>query len=130
MSPDAIGIDGDSSEAQKPAETPYWRAAAAVTVGVAIALVVWGIKEHWDADKCLAVSALYVSVWGFVIAISEIRRAASVSQATKEAIARTLRGVRAGRLGITITQLRHSVAELEEATIDKDPLGARRALND
>jgi hypothetical protein len=92
-------------------------------------LTIWGFKEDWSAEVVLGVAALYISLGGFAVAIAEIRRAATVTTATEDAIKQTLTGVRASRLGITITQLRQTVNDLEEATIAKDTVGARRALN-
>lgn len=106
-----------------------WRTGIAFAAVVATALVFWGAKESWGTDVCLGVAALYISIGGFVIAIAEIRRAQSVSHATRRAIQRTLKGVRAGRLGITITQIRQTVSDFEQAIIDQDAVGARRAIN-
>jgi len=106
-----------------------WLIGLVAALVVAIALVAWGVKERWSSGIWLGVVAVYVSISGFAIAIAEIRRAATVTTATERAIKQTLTGVAASRLGITITQLRQTVEDLEQATIDKDHVGARRAIN-
>jgi hypothetical protein len=102
--------------------------AGVLAAATAVAILVWGPKEEWSADICLEVAGLFIAFWGFALAVLEIQRASSVSRETNEAIIRTLRGVRASRLGITITQLRQTVQDLEEATERQDAAGARRAL--
>jgi hypothetical protein len=106
-----------------------WFVGGLVAVVVAIALVVRGLEERWGAETCLGVAALYVSLGGFAIAIAEIHRAATVSEATEQAIKHTLKVVAAGHLAITITHLRHTVDDLEQATDARDSVGARRAIN-
>lgn len=106
-----------------------WRIGGVVFLLLALGLIEWAIQESWSSGICLAVVAVYVSIAGFGIAIIEIRRATTVSRATDEAVKKTLTGVAASRLGITITQLRQTVEDLEQATILKDSAGARRAVN-
>jgi hypothetical protein len=106
-----------------------WRISAAGALLLALGLAEWAIQESWSAEIVLGVAAVYVSVGGFAIAIIEIRRAATVSKATDKAIKTTLTGIAASRLGVTITQLRQTIEDLEQATILKDPTGARRAVN-
>ena len=106
-----------------------WVVAFCVGVIVAVALFAWAVKEAWSAEIVLGVSALYVSVGGFAIAIAEIRHAATVTTATERAVQHTLKVVAAGHLTVSIVQLRHAVDDLERATDDKDPVGARRAIN-
>jgi hypothetical protein len=99
---------------------------AAIT---AVVLLIWGPKEHWSAEICLGVAGLWIALWGFVLAVLEIQRASSVSKETRKAVNKTLKGVRASRLGITITQLRQTMQDLEDAAARKDADGARRAVN-
>lgn len=106
-----------------------WLIGGVVALAVAVLLVVRGIEESWSAEIILAVGALYVSIGGFVIAIAEIHRARSVSQATEMAIQGTLNVVAAGHLAVTVTHLRHAVDELEIATNDNKTDGALDAVN-
>jgi hypothetical protein len=106
-----------------------WRLGGVVALLLALGVAEWALQEDWSAEIVLAVVAVYVSVLGFAVAILEIRRATTVSRATDEAVKKTLTGVAASRLGITITQLRQAVEDLEQATILMDTAGARRAVN-
>lgn len=97
-----------------------------------VGLVLWGSHEHWDTPTAVGVAALAVSlvglsvaVGGFTVAILEIRKAASVAEATSDAVKRTLRGVAAIELIGMIEQLRQAVIDLEEAD---NPAGVRLAI--
>jgi flagella basal body P-ring formation protein FlgA len=100
-----------------------------VALFIFLGLAEWAKQGDWSSEIILAVAALFVSLGGFLIAFVEIRRAATVSAATAMAVQKTLTGVAASRLGITITQLRQTVEDLEQATILQDSAGARRAVN-
>lgn len=106
-----------------------WLFGALGATVVALVLIILAVTESWSSEISLGVAAVYISICGFAIAIVEIRRATTVTRATEHAIRHTLKVVAAGHLAIAITQLRHTVDDLEQATDDKDAVGARRAVN-
>lgn len=100
---------------------------AAIAVVSGVALAAWGRAERWEAELATGVAGLWIGIAGFAVAITEIRRAATVSEATQKAVRRTLQAVAVNRLAVTITQMRQVVEQVEDA---RSRRSARKAINE
>ena len=99
-----------------------------VLMASALAALIVGLGEVWGSGEWLGAAGVVVSLAGFTVALSEIRKTQNAAVATRAAIGETLRGVAASRLGIVIIQLRELADDFEEAANAVDSERARPAL--
>lgn len=93
---------------------------------IGAALIAWGWAAGWDGELATGVAGLWLGAAGFSIAIAEIRRAATASEATERAVKRTLVAVAATRLAVTVTQMAQTAEQVEASRSIEE---AREGLN-